>query len=128
MKFNKEILTEIANQIDLINTINGGVSMTSVNVVQEDDHFIIKVKTPGINKFAYHVELTNNKILIYTLIKVDKRDSEVEIPSFVQYFPIPNDVNGDDIQADFEDGELKVKVPFNNDQEQKVRKIEIKYL
>jgi HSP20 family protein len=128
MKFNKDLLTEIANQIDLINTINGGVSMTSVNIIQEADHYIIKVKTPGINKFAYHVELTNNKILIYTLLKVDKRDSEVEVPSFIQYFPIPNEVNTDDIQADFEDGELKVKVPFNNEQEQMVRKININYL
>lgn len=129
MKFNKEILTEIANQIDLLNTINGGVSMTSVNIVQGEDNFTIKVKTPGINKYAYHVELNNNKLLIYTLLQVEKNDGAVQVPSFVKYFPIPKDVNSDEIEAVYEGGELNVIVPFNSyNQGQNQRKIDINYL
>ncbi|CAN5115686.1 hypothetical protein BH23BAC1_BH23BAC1_14030 [soil metagenome] len=129
MKFNKDLITEIANQIDLLNTINGGVSMTSVDIIQGEDNFTIKVKTPGINKYAYHVEISNNKLLIFTLLQVDKIEGTVQVPSFVKYFPIPKDVDSDEIEAVYEDGVLKVIVPFNKDNlVQKQRKIDINYL
>jgi HSP20 family protein len=129
MKFNKDILTEIANQIDLLITINGGVSMTSVDIVQGVDNFTIKVKTPGINKYAYQVEINNNKLLIYTLIQVERNEGAVQLPSFVKYFPIPKDVNFDEIEAVYEDGELKVIVPYNTENKvQNQRKIDINYL
>lgn len=128
MKYDKNILNEIANHIDVLNTINGGVSMTFLNIVSEEDRFIISVKTPGISKYTYRVELINNMIFIYTLIKIRKEDSVVEIPSFMKYIPVPDFVETDDISAVFENDELKVLVPFSDQKNFKQRKIKIDYL
>lgn len=128
MKNDKNILNEIANHIDVLNTIHGGVSMTFLNIVNEDDQFVISVKTPGISKYAYRVELVNNMIFIYTLVKIRKEDSVVEIPSFMKYVPVPDFVETDDISAVYEDGELKVFVPFSDQKNFKQRKINIDYL
>jgi HSP20 family protein len=128
MRFSKNFPNEIINHVDILNTIGGGVSMTSVNVLVQDDQFIIKVHTPGLNKFAYHVEVINNTVLIYSLLSFDKNEGEIQVPSFVKYVPLPKNANAEEIHAVHEDGELKVIVPVNTQQNHKQRKINIEYL
>lgn len=128
MRFNGNIYNEILNQANILNTINGGVSMTSVKVVAEEDRFIILVHTPGINKYAYHVEVINNMILIYNLLNFERNEGQVHVPSFMKYIPLPNNANTEEIQAVHENGELKVIIPLDNLQDQKQRKIDIDYL
>lgn len=128
MRKNSNFLKEILNQVDLINTINGGVSMTSVNTLLQDNNFIIKVHTPGINKYAYHVEVINNMVLIYNLITIDKNNGPIQVPSFIKYIPLPNNANAEEIHAVHEDNELKVIVPLDTQQNLKQRKINIDYL
>ncbi|MDQ3534389.1 MAG: Hsp20 family protein [Bacteroidota bacterium] len=128
MRFSKNFPNEIINHFDLLNTISGGVSMTSVNVLVQDNQFIIKVHTPGLNRFAYHVEVINNMVFIYSLLSLGKSEEEIQVPSFVKYIPLPNNANAEEIHAVHEDGELKVIVPVNTQQNHKQRKINIEYL
>ncbi|MDQ3393169.1 MAG: Hsp20 family protein [Bacteroidota bacterium] len=128
MRINKNIFTEFLNQFDLLNTINGGISMTSVKVEVQKDQYIIKVHTPGIDKYAYQVEVVNNMILIYILLNIEKNDGPVQVPSFMRYLTLPSNSNTEEIHAIHEDGELKVIIPLDTPQNQKQRKINIDYL
>jgi HSP20 family protein len=134
MKLNKNLMGGFGNQIDLLNTMGGGMSLTLVNLAETPHGYVINVKTPSLNSEAYHVEINQNQLIIYTLLnKVSQVQSgqetngqQVIIPSFVKAFPLPDFVDKNRIEASFEEGELRVLVPVKPRTEEKPRKIEIK--
>jgi HSP20 family protein len=135
MKANKNLMGGFGNQIDLLNTMGGGLSMTSVNVAETQHGYIIKVKTPSLQGEAYQIEVNQNQLIIYTILnnhaellaEQEENTQRVLIPSFIRSFPLSPFVDKDRIEAVFEAGELKVIVPKNPQPEEKPRKIEIRY-
>jgi HSP20 family protein len=129
MKENNNILKEIINQIDMFNTLNGGVSMTTVGIKQTEDNYMINVKTPGISPEAYHVEVVNNQLVLYALMDVNPKqgESQAKVPSFVRTFLLPYYVDTDNIEATYEDNELKVVLPFTRKMSSTPKIINIKF-
>jgi HSP20 family protein len=134
MKLNKNWTGGFGKQIDWLNTIGGGMSLTSVNLAETPYGYVINVKTPSLNSEAYHVEINQNQLIIYTILNKagqlqpgqESNGQEVMIPSFVKAFPLPDFVDKKQIEATFEEGELRVLVPVKPRTEEKPRKIEIK--
>jgi HSP20 family protein len=136
MKANKNLMGGFGNQIDLLNTMGGGLSMTSVNLEETSYAYVVKVKTPSLQGEAYHIEVNGNQLIIYTILskqtelsaEQEEGSQKVLIPSFIRSFPLPPlVVDKNRIEAVFEEGELKVIVPKNPQVEEKPRKIEIRY-
>jgi HSP20 family molecular chaperone IbpA len=129
MNHNKNILNALIKQIVELNTIDGGISMTSLKTFKGNNHFVISVKTPGINKFSYSVELINKTVFIYILHDSHKeKASTMKIPTFSEQIPVPKNVNSEEIYAVYLNGELKIVVPYNTENNFKERKITIDYL
>jgi HSP20 family protein len=136
MKPNKNLLGVFGNQIDLLNTMGGGLSMTSLDIAETEHGYAINVKTPSLSSEAYHIEINQNQLIIYTLLNKQAQmysEQETEgpkaiIPSFIRSFPLPEFVNKKGIEAVFEEGELKILVPVKPRTEEKPRKIEIRNL
>jgi HSP20 family protein len=136
MKSNKNLLGVFGNQIDLLNTMGGGLSMTSLDIAETDHGYVINVKTPSLNSEAYHIEINQDQLIVYTLLNQQAQvqaDYEGEgqqaiMPSFIRSFPLPAFVNKKGIEAVFEEGELKILVPTKPRTEEKPRKIEIRNL
>ena len=134
MKLNKNLMGSFCNQIDLLNTMGGGMSLTSVSIAETPHGYVINVKTPSLNNEAYHVEINQNQLIIYTLLNTagqvqpgqETNGQQVVLPSFVKAFPLPDFVDKKRIEATFEEGELRVLVPVKPRTEEKPRKIEIK--
>jgi|GEM_PF-594986 len=135
MKLNKNLMGSFGNQIDLLNTMGGGMSLTSVSIAETPHGYVINVKTPSLNSEAYHVEINQNQLIIYTLLNTagqvqpgqETNGQQVVLPSFVKAFPLPDFVDKKQIEATFEEGELRVMVPVKPRTEEKPRKIEIKF-
>ena len=135
MKLNKNLMGSFGNQIDLLNTMGGGMSLTSVSIAETPHGYVINVKTPSLNREAYHVEINQNQLIIYTLLNTagqvqpgqETNGQQVVLPSFVKAFPLPDFVDKKQIEATFEEGELRVMVPVKPRTEEKPRKIEIKF-
>ena len=133
MKINKNLLGGFGNQIDLLNTLSGGISMSTVDVSETPQGLAIRIKTPSLGSDFYNIEVNNNQLIVYTVLKGHERaepgDEENAprgiIPSFIRTFPLPNFVDKDHIEAAFEDGELKVIVPLQPRTEEKPRRIDI---
>ena len=136
MKLNKNLLGGFGNQIDLLNTMGGGMSMTSLNIMETEHGYVINVKSPSLNSEAYHIEINQNQLVVYTLLNKQTQlqsDQEAEsqkaiIPSFIRSFPLPESVSKKGIEAVFEEGELKILVPTKPRTKEKTRKIEIRNL
>jgi HSP20 family protein len=93
-------------------------TVPSVNIINNDESFVIEVAAPGMKKEDFNLELDNNLLSISYEKKEEKESSgkytrrEFSYESFKRTFTIPeNVVNGEAIQAKYEDGILRLHLP-----------------
>lgn len=127
---NKKLLQSLLKQGDLLNTINGGVSMTRVLKEQHDDNFTIVLSAPSIPAEAYNVILNNNQLMIFSVLPdstIGEDNQMFNVPLFYKSFDLPSYIDTENIEALHDGDELKVVLPFKEAARHK-RKIDIKHL
>lgn len=127
----KNVLSDFIRPIDLLNTINGGVSMTTMHLNEIPDGIMLHVSSPTVQAEAFNVFVDNNKLVVFSELPQDLNEMTgpypVRIPMFHHSFDIPNFVSIEQIEAVYEEGELKVFLPFK-DGTKAHRKIDIQEL
>lgn len=127
---NKELLRGLLRQGDLINTINGGVSMTRVVKEQYDDEFVITLSAPGLSAEAFNVVLNENQLIVFSVLPdsgIDQDNQLFNIPLFYRSFELPAYIDVDNIEALHDDNALRVELPFKKNG-MNFRKIDIRHL
>ena len=122
----KELLKNIAYQIDLLNTLGGGVSETYVDIKKLKKGALINVWAAGVNPESFKVVLNNNQLTLFSVLQSEEKP-EMAAPMFNRIFMLPPQVNLGGIEAVYEDGQLQVRLPYYEDAG-KPREIEIKQL
>ncbi len=112
MKRNSNYL-DLITSIDVLNTINGGVSEPQMNLNHFKDYREIRLKVPGIQREDVHIEVHNNNLSIYYFINIVSGDKLVQLPRFVYNKNVPYFIDINKINARVEEDELIVKLPFN---------------
>jgi HSP20 family protein len=126
---NKNLMKQLAHQFDLMNTINGGVSMTLVNIKDQEDKREIKISAPGVRVESFNLYLNNNQLMVFSVLPQEVQENylPVAIPMFSRTFTLPPYVDDENIEAIYEDEVLRIILPFKNDSKPHIRKIDIKY-
>ncbi|CCH57225.1 hypothetical protein BN8_06631 [Fibrisoma limi BUZ 3] len=134
MKAIENVFQGTGGQIDLLNTLYGGSSMTTMNVEREDERLVITLSAPGVDASSFNVLIEGNKLVLYTLLvgtSVHKDDYEagqrLAVPMFLRVLDIPTFVDAEQIEAVHEHGKVLVLLPFK-DEEHLHRRIDIKDL
>ena len=109
---NKEFLQQIAHQIDMLNTLGGGISLPQVKVDKREKGAIIRVSVPSVSPEAYHIVLNQNQLTVVAAHRFNQ-DSDSVIPLFSQQFTLPPQVDLARINAVFENQELQVRLPYH---------------
>jgi HSP20 family protein len=128
----KNILADFSPHIDWLNTIGGGVSMTTVTIQENTDTTVINLSAPSVSPEAFTVFVDGNKLIVYSELK-QSQENESEaaqafrVPLFNRIFDLPHFVNANEIEAVYESGELKVILPHQEAGPKIQRKIDIKY-
>jgi HSP20 family molecular chaperone IbpA len=110
------ISKEVLRKVDVMNTLNGGISKPTVLMLKEERRYLVKAKLPGVDPEKMRVEIRNDKLFLFHDISVDNTHLYAEtdqIPFNIGYVLIPFDVNIKKIKAQFEDKELLISMPFN---------------
>ena len=117
-------------QIDLMNTLNGGVSMTSIDMEETEDSLAINVAAPGVSPESFNIFIDHNTLIVFSTIPDNdtKMDNQIHVPMFYKTFEIPYFVDGNKIDAVYEEGLLKVILPYRQKRTTLQRKIDIKHL
>jgi len=96
----------------------GARSMPAVNVVENDDNYVMEVAAPGMKKENFNIEVKEGMIVISAENKQEeeKKDDnftrrEFSYSKFTRSFRLPENVNADNIAAHYEDGILKLNLP-----------------
>jgi len=109
---NKNYL-DLVTSIDVLNTVNGGVSEPQMNLNHFQDYREIRIKVPGIKQEEVHVEVHNNNLSIYYYINMVSGDKLIQLPRFVYNRNVPYFIDINKINARMENDELVVHLPFN---------------
>jgi HSP20 family protein len=86
--------------------------------IYEDEHNItLKIDVPGIDEKDINVHVENNTLTVHGERKFEKEEKEEnyrrverQYGSFTRTFTLPNTVDQENVQADYEKGVLKVKL------------------
>ena len=105
----KHLLTTV----DLLNTLNGGVSEPYVSFREQTNAREMRVRVPGVSRELLQVEVQENQLSVYYHIPMETSGKKVFLPQEVTRQTLPYFIEIKDIQATYEDNELVVKLPFN---------------
>ncbi|MEM7659588.1 MAG: Hsp20/alpha crystallin family protein [Bacteroidota bacterium] len=110
--------------------INEGVTNTlpAVNIKETDADFRLEVALPGVPKDQVHVEVNNNLLTLSSKVE-DKQEETTEdgtysrrefrYHSFKRSFTLPKTVDGEHINAQYENGILHVVLPKREEAKEK---------
>src|SRR5208282_6210715 len=101
--------------------------------VYEDEHSVqLKLEVPGIDEKDLDVKVENNTLTVSGERKFEKEEKEENFRrverrygSFTRSFTLPNTVNTEDIQADYDHGVLKVRLAKRAEAKPKQIKVNI---
>ena len=129
MRFNDfHISKEILRKVDVLNTLNGGISKPTVIMLRQEKSYLVRVRIPGVDPEKMRVEVRNNKLFLFHDISIENIFTDKEpdiIPFNIGYVLIPFDVNIKKIKALYEDNELMITMPFNELADGYQKRIEI---
>ena len=133
MKAIENVFKGTGGQNDLLNTLYGGSSQTTMNVEREDERLVITLSAPGVKANSFNVLVEGSKLVLYTLlVSTSERQEEgtsqrLAVPMFLRVLDIPSFIDADHIEAVHEQGRVLVMLPFK-DEEHLHRRIDIKNL
>ena len=105
----KHLLTTV----DLLNTLNGGVSEPHLSYRERPDGRQVRIRVPGVSKEMLQVEIQNNELNVFYHIPMESSGKKVYLPKEVVRQALPYFIEIPAIQATYEDNELVVDLPFN---------------
>lgn len=116
--FGKDLLSDFDLQT--------GVTMPSVNIIENSDEFKLEVAAPGLNKEDFNIDLHNN-VLTISSEKETKEEKEGDkilrrefsYASFKRSFTLPTSVEAEKIAAKHNDGILVISIPKKEEAKEK---------
>jgi HSP20 family protein len=117
---------EFAKQSNLLNTINGGIVNTYIEISHKENKIVIKVNVPGIHYDAFNIILSQNKIIVHELCD---RETALTLGAKKEFFPsptmfnrvfdVPPFVESDKIFAELVENKLHIVMLYKNQEQLK---------
>jgi len=126
---NRDIIKDLVKQFDAVNTINGGISMTSFNSANFEDYTEITLSAPSVNPDSFQVYVNRNQLVILSAHTVSEIESKgIAFPMFSRTISLAPNVDETQIEATQTDGVLTIRLPFRKGSSESMRRIDIKHL
>ncbi|MDH5610286.1 MAG: Hsp20/alpha crystallin family protein [Cyclobacteriaceae bacterium] len=106
---NQRLLTSLAQAAYVMNAIGGGMSPQRSSFQKFRDHYLLKIRVPGLHPDHYSVEIVEEQLYIYQLMELEKR---LVVPYLLQHRPIPDGVDFQQITARYQKGFLHIHMPL----------------
>ena len=106
---------------------NSTSSMPAVNIMEDDIKYSLELAVPGIDKKDLKIDINEDVLTISSESKHDTEENrdgykrkEFSYSSFCRSFYIPENVNRDNIEANYKDGILTVGLPKQEEDKSRV--------
>ena len=108
-----KFIRNIAPQLDLMNTIGGGVAQPLIRIDKRKRGIILRVALPTVAPESFHVVLNDQRLTIYGEYRHEP-DDDLAAPLFVNNFDLPKVLDLSNIDAVHEGHELQVRIPYKD--------------
>ncbi|MFC2188895.1 Hsp20/alpha crystallin family protein [Fulvivirgaceae bacterium LMO-SS25] len=101
--------------LDVQNTLAGGCAAPYIKLQKEDGFWLVYAKIPGLRENRFDVELDKRNLRINYKLEMPNVGDQVDghIRLMAGYMELPSEVNMQAIEAEFEDGLLKIIMPID---------------
>lgn len=89
----------------------------AVDVYEDEHNIVLKIEVPGIDEKDIDIRIENNVLTVHGERKIDKEEKEEnyrrverQYGSFTRTFTLPNTVDADNVQANYDKGVLKIQL------------------
>ena len=103
----------IATTVDLLNTLNGGVTQPYLSYRERPDGREVRIRVPGVSKEMLQVEIHDNLLDVFYHLPMDAAGKKVLLSKEVIKQTLPYFIEITGIHATFEEDELVVNLPYN---------------
>ena len=118
---------------EVMSNFNTGITLPAVNVLDNNEEYIVEIAVPGLKKSDFDISLDNQMLSISAELSTKNEDTnenytrrEFGYSSFKRSFTLPETVETDKIKAMYENGILKVFLPKRDEAKKKpLRQIKI---
>ncbi|MBX9781727.1 MAG: Hsp20/alpha crystallin family protein [Chitinophagaceae bacterium] len=97
---------------------NKAMNMPAVNITENKDEYLVSLAVPGMKKNDFNIDVDGNMITISCEKEESKEEKEKKFTrkeynytSFSRSFTLPDEVNKEKIEANYEEGLLKISLP-----------------
>lgn len=122
-------LEDIFNRDDssvFTSNYNTGITLPKVNIKETADAFMVEMAVPGLKKSDFQLDIDNQTLSISTERKEESEHREDNYTrrefgysSFKRIFTLPDSVNDEKINANYQDGILNIHLPKKEEAKQK---------
>ncbi|WP_157638054.1 Hsp20/alpha crystallin family protein [Flexithrix dorotheae] len=109
MKTDKNISKLLTQNLNFLNGINGGVAMTTVEAESLESGILLNIQTPSLQEEHFEIELNENLLVIKTIFP-----HLGENGFLTRTFPLIDKIDKAGIEASFEEGILKISLPYSS--------------
>lgn len=120
-----EFIRNLAPQLDLLNTLGGGIAQAQLRIDKREQGVVIRVAAPSVSPDNIHVLLNNNRLTVYGQYRHTPED-QLAAPLFTRVIDLPLNLDLTRIDAVHEQGELRIRIPYQDPAAQQ-REITIKH-
>lgn len=80
------------------------------DIAESDDHYLLTIDVPGINKDDLNVELHGNRLRVWGERKSESKAQNSRFGRFEHIFTLPDGVTSDNVTGDYKDGVLRLSI------------------
>jgi HSP20 family protein len=98
-------------------SLTSGAFAPAVDVYEDEHNLTLKIEVPGIDEKDLDIRVENNTLTVHGERKFEKEEKEEnyrrierQYGSFTRSFTLPNTVDPDSIQANYDKGVLKIRL------------------
>lgn len=107
----KKFLQNVAQYIDLTNTIGGGVSQPTIQMDKRKSGALLRIHLPGVEPEQWQVVVDKNTLTVMALHQ-NEVNPAMQAPLFLHNFVLPPAVDYSKLAVVSEGRELRVSIPF----------------
>src|SRR3982075_2444769 len=103
-----------------------------VDTYEDEHNIVLKLEVPGIDEKDIHVHIDNNTLTVHGERKIEKEEKEEnfrrierQYGSFTRSFTLPSSVDPGQVNADYDNGVLKIKLAKKQEAKPKQIKVNV---
>ena len=104
----------------------------AVDVYEDEHNVALKIEVPGIDEKDIDIRVENNLLTVHGERKIEKEEKEEnfrrverQYGSFTRTFTLPNTVDTENVQANYDKGVLKINLPKKAEAKPKQIKVNV---